>query len=411
MSGGPAVGGQPPRTPWLPPQVWLLGWISLATDTASEAIYPLLPLFLTVTLGAGPLTIGVIEGAAEATSAILKLFAGRWSDALGRRPFVVGGYGVSSIVRPLIAFAASWWHVFGLRFVDRVGKGVRGAPRDAMLADLAPGDLRGRVFGVHRAMDHAGAVVGPVLASAYLWFAPGDYRTLFLLTVVPGLVVLALVTRVPRDVRRARVTPARGEVQPSSGLPRSLWALFGVIGVFSLANSTDAYLLLRLSALGVPAAAIPLSWAALHVVKSGASVGGGLVADRLGKRSVIAAGWLVYAAVYAGFAVATSMPAIVSLFLVYGLYFGLTEGVEKALVADLAPAARRGFAFGVYNALVGVGALAASVVFGLMWERVSPAAAFWLGATLALTAALLLGLVVRPRADAPGVAAQSAVVG
>jgi MFS family permease len=309
---------------------------------------------------------------------------------------VVAGYTVSSLVRPLVALVATWWQVFALRFIDRVGKGVRGAPRDAMLADLAPAALRGRVFGVHRAMDHAGAVAGPVLASIFLWLAPGAYRTLFLLTIVPGLLVVVLVRRVPRDDDRVRrfAAAAPRHAETREPLPGALWALFAVIGLFSVANSTDAYLLLRLSNAGVPTVAIPLLWAALHVVKSSGSVCGGLLADRVGKRRVITAGWLVYAAVYAGFASAGSAGMLVALFIVYGSYFGLTEGAEKALVADLVPASRRGFAFGVYNALVGVGALVASVVFGLVWEGVSQSAAFWLGAVLALAAAGLLRLVV-----------------
>jgi MFS family permease len=370
--------------------------VSLLTDTASEAIYPLLPLFLTQVLGARALTIGLVEGAAEAVSGVLKVVAGRMADrARRRRPLVVAGYALSSLARPLIGLAASWSHVFALRLVDRVGKGVRGAPRDAILASVADPERRGRVFGFHRAMDHTGAILGPALASAFLWFAPGRYRALFLLTLLPGLAVVALVSRVPRAAPGTVPGPVSAAGSPvARGLPVTLRRLFVVIFVFALGNSTDAYLLLRLADLGVAAAAIPLLWAALHVVKALSSAGGGLLADRLGRRPMILAGWLVYGAVYAGFARAQTATVAVALFLAYGLYFGLTEGVEKALVADLSPVALRGSAFGVYHAVTGFGALGASLLFGAVWEWRGAEAAFLLGAALALTAAGLLAAAV-----------------
>ena len=386
------------RAPFLPPAAWLLGWVSLLTDTASEAIYPLLPLFLTRVLGARALALGLVEGAAEAVASVLKVVSGRLADRTGRRrPLVVAGYSLSSLARPLIGLAGAWGHVFLLRLVDRLGKGLRSAPRDAILASAASPETRGRVFGFHRAMDHTGAILGPLLASAFLWLAPGQYRTLFLLTLLPGLAVVALVLRVPRD--RATVQAVSVPVPVSSGqaggpLPAPLRRLFVVLLVFALGNSTDAYLLLRLSGLGVGAAAIPLLWAALHVVKASSSLAGGLMADRWGRRPMILAGWLFYAGVYAGFAqVETAAPAV-ALFLSYGLYFGLTEGVEKALVADLAPAALRGSAFGAYNAVTGFGALGASVLFGEVWEWRGAETAFVVGAAIALLAALLFLAVV-----------------
>ena len=405
--------------------MWLLGGISLLTDTASEAIYPLLPIFLTQTLGARAFALGLVEGVAEATASLLKVASGVLSDrSRTRRPWVRAGYGLSTLVRPLIGLAAAWPHVLVLRFADRVGKGVRGAPRDAMLAAVADDDARGRVFGFHRAMDHAGAVIGPLLATIFLWQAPGQYRTLFLLTIVPGLGVLALLWRLPADQPDRvpsvdRVPPvARGAPSADAaaatargawgGLPGRYYALLAVLLVFTLGNSSDAFLLLRLADLGVEPAAIPLLWALLHVVKATTSVAGGLAADRWGRRGVILAGWLVYALVYAGFARAGAALPAVGLFVVYGLYFGLTESAEKALVADLAPTALRGTAFGLYYGVLGVGALLASVVFGLVWERLGPHAAFALGAALALAAAGLLLAVVpagaRPAASPEGVA-------
>jgi len=395
--------------------VWLLGGISLLTDTASEAIYPLLPIFLTQTLGARAFALGLVEGVAEATASLVKVASGVLSDrSRTRRPWVRAGYGLSTLVRPLIGLAAAWPHVLVLRFADRVGKGVRGAPRDAMLAAVADDDARGRVFGFHRAMDHAGAVIGPLLATIFLWQAPGQYRTLFLLTIVPGLGVLALLWRLPADqpdrvpsVNRvppvARGAPSADAAAATArgawgGLPGRYYALLAVLLVFTLGNSSDAFLLLRLADLGVAPAAIPLLWALLHVVKATTSVAGGLAADRWGRRGVIVAGWLVYALVYAGFARAYAALPAVGLFMAYGLYFGLTEGAEKALVADFAPAALRGTAFGLYYGVLGVGALLASAVFGLLWERAGPHAAFALGSVLALVAAGCL-LAVVPTGD------------
>ena len=372
--------------------VWLLGWVSFFTDTASEMVYPLLPLFLTRVIGAGAMSLGVIEGAAEAANSVLKIVSGWLADRWGTpKKLVLGGYGLSSAVRPLIAIVTSWPQVLAIRFSDRLGKGIRGAPRDAMLADFAPVHLRGRVFGFHRAMDHAGAVLGPLIASAYLYFRPDDYRTLFTLTIVPGLIVILIILRVPERAR-VRTAVARGAPPAISHarLGSRFYKAMAVILLFSLGNASDAFLLLRLGDLGVAAFWIPLLWSALHVVKVGASLAGGVLSDRLGRRTMIGAGWIVYALVYAGFGVFDTRAVVIAIFLSYGLYFGLTEGVEKAWVADMAPAASRGTAFGIYNGILGAGSLAASLLFGLIWTRASPHAAFMTGGGLALAATLLL---------------------
>ena len=409
---------QPPAAPVaaprvaspLPRTVWLLGWVSFFTDFASEMIYPLLPLFLTRVLGAGAFSVGLVEGVAEASNSALKIVSGRLSDRWNRRrPLVLAGYALSSAVRPAMAVVTSWGQVLVLRFVDRLGKGIRGAPRDAMLARLAPADQRGRVFGFQRAMDHAGAVAGPLAASAFLFFYPGAYRTLFALTALPGLVVIGLLLMLrepPEEGVAGEPSRVRSTARtPDPRLPRSLLAALAVIFLFSLGNASDAFLLLRLSEAGIATAWIPLLWAALHVVKSTSSVWGGGLADRWGRRATIAAGWLVYAAIYAGFAYWTSPAVLVLLFVFYGVYFGLTEGAERALIADLAPAAIRGTAFGAYNAVLGVGGLLSSVIFGWVWTAASPQAAFGLGAGLALAAsAALAGIRLRPAAaEADGI--------
>jgi MFS family permease len=374
--------------------IWLIGWVSFFTDMATEMVYPLLPLFLTQVLGAGAMSLGVIEGAAEAANSALKILSGWWADrSRSPKKLVLLGYGIASAVRPLIALAQTWPQVLAIRFSDRLGKGIRGAPRDAMLAALATSSSRGRVYGFHRAMDHAGAVTGPLLASAFLYFYPGRYRLLFALTIIPGLIVMLFILRIPETKPEATGQTTLGD-RIESVAAWNLGGLFyraiGVIFLFSLGNASDAFLLLRLSNLGVPAFWIPLLWSALHVVKSGSSLVGGTLSDRFGRRTMIALGWIIYAIVYAAFGFSDSLPVVITIFLVYGLYFGLTEGAEKAWIADLTPAHRSGTAFGVYNAALGVGGLAASVLFGLIWTQVSPRAAFLTGAAIALLASILL---------------------
>jgi MFS family permease len=380
--------------------VWLVSWTSFFTDTASEAIYPIMPLYLTRTLGGTAMAIGIIEGAAEALNSVLKILSGRLSDRWSaRKPFVMAGYGISTLARPLVALATSWLHVLAVRLTDRVGKGIRAAPRDALLASWAEPATRGYVFGLHRSMDHAGAIVGPLLASLFLWFFPEQYRTLFALTLIPGLIAVAMLVPVPdAPALREAATPAP-EV-PAAPLGTRFSRYLSVLFLFSLGNSTDAFLLLRLSEVGVGAPWIPVAWAALHVVKAAVSPIAGHLSDGMSRRGIIATGWLVYAGVYGGFALASSAATLMPLFLVYGVYYGLTEGVEKAVVADLAPAGRRGAAFGAYHAVIGIGALAASLVFAGIWKAAGAPAAFALGAAIALASvAWLSRLDLKPAAE------------
>jgi len=387
----------------LPRPVWILGWVSLATDAATEAIYPLLPFFLTHVLRAGAVSLGLIEGAAEAANSILKIVAGRMADRTSaKRPLVLFGYSVSSMARPFIAVATSWTQVFAVRVLDRVGKGIRDAPRDAMLATGTSAQTRGKIYGFHRGMDHIGAIVGPLAATLFLLAYPDRYRLLFALTIIPGAIAIALIFLVPEgQVRRVgRVGQVRqvgqdGRLgQDASGLPSSFTRFMLVLTLFTLGNSTDAFLLLRLTDAAGTARFVPLMWAALHVVKASVSMAAGSWSDRIGRRTVIAIGWLVYAIVYGGFALSSTLPALLTWFLVYGFYFGLAEGTEKALVVDLAPAEQHGFAFGIYNAVTGIGALGASVIFGLVWNAYGAPIAFGLGSGLAFAATGLLFLAV-----------------
>jgi MFS family permease len=384
--------------------VVILGFVSLLNDGASEMIYPLLPAFLTAVLGAGPAALGIIEGIAESTASLLKLYSGYLSDRVKKRKgWIVAGYSLSNIIRPLIAFSTSWLHVLALRFSDRVGKGLRTSPRDAIIADSTPPEFRGKAYGFHRAMDHTGAVVGPLAATALLLAFHDDVKTIFILSFIPGLLAVLMLLfglreKISEGDRAATASfnfrSAWGEMTP--GFRKYLF----IILVFTLGNSTDAFLLLRAQQLGVSVTLLPTIWVVLHVVKMSFSVPGGILSDRIGRKKVIVAGWLVYALVYAGFGLASEQWHAWALFAVYGVYFGLTEGVEKALVADFAPLHLRGSSFGLYHLIVGLGAFPASLLFGLIWQQFGSAAAFGAGAALALVASVMLsGLAVAKPAE------------
>ncbi len=304
----------------LPTPVRLLGWVSLLTDAATEAVYPLLPVFITQVLGGPPVALGLVEGAADATSSALKIVSGRWSDRLGaRKPIVLLGYSLSSVIRPFIAIASTWTHVFLIRVVDRVGKGLRGAPRDAMLASLAPPGQRGRVFGYHWAMDHTGAAIGPLLATVFLYFAPDEYRLLFALTIVPGLLSVLTLTRVPEVVDKPEGLSPLVSAGESHLLPKPLKRYLWIFALFTLGNSSDAFLLLQLSHAGVPLMGLTLLWSVQHAIKALITMRGGMLSDRFGRRPLIVGGWIVYAIVYAGFAVSATVYSLVAWFLVYSI--------------------------------------------------------------------------------------------
>jgi MFS family permease len=369
--------------------VLILGFVSFLTDVSSEMIYPLLPLFVTSVLGAGPAFLGIIEGVAESTAALLKLTSGVVSDRVeGRKGLVLAGYSLSSLTRPLMALAGSPLAVLLVRFTDRIGKGVRTSPRDALIADSTDKSLWGKAFGFQRSLDHAGAILGPLLATGLMvWFA-ADMRTVFWLAAVPGLLAVALIIAKVRDVPRTLPIGKgwRFGVMPGKGIRTYLMILI----LFTLGNSSDVFLLLRAGQLGVTPARIPLLWTFFHIVKMLASTPFGALSDRIGRRGVIISGWGVYAMAYAGFALASSELHIWLLFAWYGLFYGMTEGVEKAYLSDLAEPTERGSSFGWYNCAVGIGALPASLLFGLIWQKASPQVAFTFGAVLACLAALLL---------------------
>ncbi len=379
--------------------ILIFGLVSFLTDFSSEMIYPLLPVFLTTVLGAGPAFLGIIEGVAESTASLLKLVSGIISDRVGdRKNLVLSGYGISSLARPLIAAATGPLAVLFIRFADRIGKGIRTSPRDALIADSVDPAHRGKAYGFHRSMDHAGAIVGPLAATFLLASVTSSLRAVFWLSAIPGVLAVLLIIFKVREVERKRVSSDGSFLRafPKGRLRTYIIILF----IFTLGNSSDAFLLLKAGQLGVKPVIIPLLWAFFHVVKMSASMPFGALSDRVGRRSIIVSGWVVYALAYVGFAFATSELHIWLLFAFYGLFYGLTEGVEKALLTDIAGPGERGSAFGWYNFAVGIGALPASLLFGLIWQGVSPVAAFGFGACLALVAALLLLFLLKPARSA-----------
>jgi len=373
----------------LRPQVILLGLVSLLNDSASEMIYPILPVFLTMTLGATPFDVGMIEGLADAIASILKYFAGSWSDRLTRRrPLISSGYALAAGSRALIAAAVAWPWVLAARLIDRTGKGIRSAPRDALISDVTPVEQRGRAYGFHRALDHTGAIVGPLMAMALLQGFHLQMRTVFYIAVIPGFIaVILLLTLLKEDPKPPKESTS---ITPAVPLPARFWAALGAISLFSLANSSDAFLLLQASAAGVSTAMLPLLWAAHHVIKALFSTRAGALSDRMDRRTLLVIGWLVYAAIYFAFPIAHSMRSFFILFILYAIPFTLTEGAERAWISTMVPAEARGKSFGLYYLATGIFVLAGTLIFGLLYERVSHAAAFSTGAGIAVIAALFV---------------------
>ena len=373
-------------------------------------IYPLLPIFLAGVLGANASFIGAIEGAAESTASLLKLLSGWWSDKVAsRKPFVVVGYLIASIVRPFTAATHNATQVLGIRVTDRIGKGLRTSPRDALLADSAPPESRGLAYGFHAAADNTGAVLGPLVAFLLLKLhgvgaldtsrhlsAHDEHaiRNVFWLSAIPAAIAMLILIFVVRDVKRSDTKSKSSETPgESSKLSRRFWAYLVVVLLFTLGNSTDAFLLLRANQLGVPVALAPILWAVLNFVKAATGTYGGQLSDRVGRKPLIVGGWLLYSAVYFAFGWAGAPWQAWALFAVYGVFYGMTEGTEKALVADIVPRIRRGAAFGWYNLAIGLGALPASLIFGWIWDRSGAPSAFVFGASLALVAAILMAIV------------------
>ena len=396
-----------------------LGWVSFLTDVSSEMIVPLLPAFLATLSGVPAMALGWIEGVAETTASFVKIVSGRFADrAKAKKPLVFLGYGLSSLARPVIGLAPSWPAIVLIRFVDRIGKGVRTAPRDAMIANAAPPGRRGAAFGLHRGFDNAGAVLGPLVAAGLVGWMGFSLRSVFLLAAIPAalsLLVLAFGVREGKEKeeekeeekislkgKRAEAGGAPHEAHGSEAnlpLPPIFWRAAWLIAFFTLAASSDTFLLLKAKEIGISAGWLPVLWAFSNGVKSAFSMWGGGLSDRFGRRRLMFVAWTLYAACYAGFAFVTSAWLLVGLVGVYSFYYSLSEGTEKALVTDLVPAEVRGRAFGWMNGLTGFAALPASVGFGLLWQGAGSRTAFLTGAAIAALAAagLLVLRFPRPR--------------
>lgn len=383
--------------PPIPPAIWALGFVSLFTDLGSEMVHSLLPVLLAGSLGASALTIGMIEGAAEALVLVTKVFSGYVSDAMGKRkPLVLLGYGLAMVAKPLFPLAESVSMATTARLLDRFGKGIRGAPRDAMVGDLAPPSIRGACFGLRQSLDTVGAVAGPLLAIALLWAFSNDIRTVLWFAVLPGIVALLLLLRIPEPADR-ELKPARLPLS-HEGLSRlggDFWRLSALGMLIALARFSEAFLVLRASDRGVPLTWIPIVLVVMSVVYTLSAYPAGHLSDRIPRRRVLALGMAVLATADVALALADGYGLLFLGIALWGLHMGLTQGILASLIADTAPVAYRGTAFGMFNLLSGAGLLAASVLAGWLWDRQGPALAFWAGGGVALVATLSIPLLAR----------------
>lgn len=381
----------------LPRTIIVIGFVSLLNDFASEMVVPLIPLLLVTVLAAGPVALGIIEGAADAVSNLLKLWAGRHSDRQGRRrkPYVVFGYLLSNVARPLIGFSGSWLTVLGVRITDRIGKGVRTAPRDALIADSIEGEQAGRAYGFTRALDHAGAVLGALTAAAIVYFGTARLDVVIALSAIPGLATVALIVVGVREPPRA--TPVTGAEAPLiwNVLSPTTRAYLFTVGFFTLGKIPETFLLLRGHELGMSTVELLLFWAAMHVVKVLVSEQAGRHTDRFGRRPFILSGWMLYAVTLFALAFVVTPAMLWSWGLVLGFYFGLTEGAERALVRDLAVPAARGAAFGWFHMVVGLAAIPAGLLLGGLWSLYGVTTAFITSSILALIGVSLFWRLVR----------------
>ena len=393
----------------LNPNVFFLGIVSLLTDVSSEMIFTLVPLFLSNVLGAAPTIIGFVGGLSESTDAILRIFSGWFSDRIGRRKsLALIGYSISTLAKPFMYLASIWGAVLAIRFSDRVGKGIRSSPRDALIADSVLASERGKGFGLHRAMDTTGAVLGLSIAAVIIYSVHGwglelslkTYQWLVLVGIVPAVLAVLVLLIFVRDSGRK---PAPGISSPrryswqrlTAGFDTRFKVFLAIMAVFTLGNSSDFFVILRAQNLEVPLVHVVLMLVLFNVTYAAISLPAGMLSDRLGRRRVITLGWFIYALVYLGFALASEVWQVWLLFACYGIYYGIVEGVARAFVADLVPEEKRGTAYGLYHGVVGLSLLPASLLAGWLWQTYSPAAPFFFGAGLAFLAMLGIMVLIR----------------
>jgi MFS family permease len=380
----------------IPSGVWVLGFVSMLMDVSSEMIHALLPIYLVSVLGASMVTVGIIEGIAEATASITRIFSGALSDRLGKRKWLaVFGYGLAAFTRPVFPLASSIGWLVAARFVDRIGKGIRGAPRDALVADLSPAGLRGASFGLRQSLDTIGAFTGPLLAIALMWWTSDNFKVVFWFAVIPAFLALALIVLAVREPDRPEALPvvrnpiSLGEIK---NLGSAYWWVVGVATVFTLARFSEAFLVLRAQNVGLPIMLTPAVLVAMNVVYAVAAYPAGVISDRIGRTAVLAGGMLLLVAADIVLALLPSVGGVALGVVLWGLHMGMTQGLLAALVADTAPARLRGTAYGFFNLLGGLAMLAASIIAGSLWDIAGPQGTFLAGAGFALLA--LAGLLM-----------------
>jgi MFS family permease len=376
--------------------VFVAGFVSFFMDVSSEMIYPIVPLFLANVLGVNKSVIGLIEGIAESTASLLKVFSGWFSDRIGNRKWLTAaGYGISTLSRPIIALATGWHHVMGSRFMDRFGKGVRTAPRDAIIAESSDRAFLGRAFSFHRSLDTMGAVIGPALAFFLLGIFLNDYRKVFWLSMLPGVIAVLLIVFFITEKKKIFIAFSES---PKLTLKNFDWKFkFFVLitTIFAIGNSSDVFLILRAQQVGISTVMIPVVYLLFNLVYSISAIPAGIAADKFGRKKVILVGFVLFAVLYYGFAIAADTKTIWILFSLYGLFMGLTEGIQKAFLTTIIPIDFKATAFGVYNTVVGFAMFPASFIGGWLWDTISPSATFYFGAaTAALSTLLFTGYIV-----------------
>ena len=386
---------------WPLKNVFLLGSVSMLTDISREMIFPLLPLYLTSVLGAGTAFLGLVEGIAESTSSVLNLVSGWLSDRIRKRKtLMLWGYGLSAVTRPLVALASAGWHILLVRFVEKVGKGIRVTARDALIAESATVENRGRSFGLHRSLDNIGSIVGPLLAFSLLAQLGNNYRLVFWIASIPAFLGLGALAFFVAEKDRTSYQAQKITLQGIFNLKpfQKNFKIFLIItAIFELANSSNAFLLLRVKDVGLPVELIPIIYLFCNIFRTISSLPGGILSDKLGRRNMLACGWVIYGLSYLGFAFFTSVSQAWVIFGVYGLFAGMTEGIKKALVADLVPQDVRGTAYGLHSFVSSFIQLPASLMLGIVWQKYNALTAFSLGGGLAIAAGCLLMLFIPSR--------------